>query len=76
MIHTLMEEYKFNFDENFGLFYHDHCIVSRHQDKPDQPILLRDLQFRFSLKLNNATLHKIIVIIEVKLSITPRLVLR
>lgn len=43
-IDALMQECNyFKFDEEFGFFYYNHCIVSKHRDKPNQPILKKDL---------------------------------
>lgn len=59
MIDAFMEECRyFKLNEEVGFFYHDHCIVSKHHNKQEQPISMNDLQLRVFKKLNNAILHK------------------
>ena len=44
MIDALMEKYRyFMLNVEVRFFYHDHCIVSKHRDKQEQPILMKDM---------------------------------
>ena len=48
--------------DDYGFLYQDHCIVSKHRDNPDQPILMKDLTLRVFKKLPNATLRNVLLI--------------
>lgn len=41
------------FDEEVGFLYYDHCNVSKHHDKQDEPIWIKYLQLRILSIITN-----------------------
>lgn len=47
--------------DDYEFFHHDHYIVSNHKVKPDQPILIKDLELKVFKNLNNETIHNVLL---------------